>query len=144
MAHVTLTKLDAARALLDSALAALLDRSDYVASIVLAGSAENVLQGLLEAQGAQGARAQFVEPIRRLAQKLNPRGPTRRLPAGHPCPSRPRQAGSCAQTQEVRATPDDSPASAGLFVFRACRQAAARLAMNGRCRALPTRASHLR
>lgn len=43
-----LTKQDAAEQLLDQALAALLDRDDAIAAIVLSGSAENIFCGLLK------------------------------------------------------------------------------------------------
>ena len=45
------TKLKAADALLDSAVAALVDQRDYLAAIVLAGSAEDVFQGCLQREG---------------------------------------------------------------------------------------------
>ena len=51
------TKLTAAECLLDAAIARLIDKADAISAIVLAGSAENVLQGLLEAEGRESEAA---------------------------------------------------------------------------------------
>ena len=72
MTKTAITKLEAARALLDCSLELLLDRGDYVSAIVLAGSAEDVMQGLLVARGVVGARAQLIEPAKRLLKANDP------------------------------------------------------------------------
>lgn len=71
----TIDKFEAARTVLDRALALLLDQGDYVSAIVLAGSAEDVLQDLLKRFGAKGARSQFVEPVIRLHRQMYPGEP---------------------------------------------------------------------
>jgi len=69
---MSLTKLTAAECLLDAAIARLLDKADAVSAIVLAGSAEDVLEGLLEAEGreSEAARNQQADAILRLLRQF--------------------------------------------------------------------------
>jgi len=76
MTQVTVTKIDAAVALLNRAIAVFLDHADYLSAVVLGGSAEDVLQGLLArgGHGAQSARAHMAVSAKRIAESLDPSG----------------------------------------------------------------------
>jgi len=69
-----LTKVHAAEHLLDAAIEALLDRNDPVTAIVLAGSAEDVFQGLLKLQRREheAARAQLLPHLRAFIAREDP------------------------------------------------------------------------
>ncbi len=73
MDPVTITKIQAADALLDRAVELLLDKRDFIAAIVLGGSADDILQGLLEKQGKTGtsAREQLIPHLRAWAAKFD-------------------------------------------------------------------------
>ncbi|VTU28499.1 hypothetical protein [Variovorax sp. PBL-E5] len=74
--EATITKLDAAGILLNRAIELYLDASDCVSAIVLAGSAEDLLQGILTGQGrsAEAARVQMLSSAQEIAQRLDPGG----------------------------------------------------------------------
>lgn len=79
--QTTITKVDVARALVDRALVMLLDEADYISAIVLAGSAEDVMQGLLNRErGEEGARESLVAAaLKLLNPPNNPRLTSERL-----------------------------------------------------------------
>lgn len=74
MAKETISKLDAARKLCDAAATAFLDRRDVLATIVLAGSAADVLAGLMGRQSPQwpSARDQMVAGMQQFAALERP------------------------------------------------------------------------
>ncbi|WP_431274458.1 hypothetical protein ACQ858_20975 [Variovorax ureilyticus] len=59
MPETTISKLEAAEQLLNTALRLLIDERDYVSAIVLAGSAEDLFQGMLEKKDLPSSRAQL-------------------------------------------------------------------------------------
>jgi hypothetical protein len=69
-----LTKLDAALHLLRRAARAFLDENDAITALVLAGSAEDILQGLLKRAGRadEAARASLAELAPKIAHALVP------------------------------------------------------------------------
>ena len=72
--QVTTTKRDAAFALLNRAFDVYLDHHDCLSAIVLAGSAEDLMQGLLTQQGQSqyAARRQLLAGAREIAQAIDP------------------------------------------------------------------------
>lgn len=73
----TVNKLGAALHLLDSAISMLLDRSDYLSAIVLAGAAEDLLQGQL-ARGNRSdsaSRAQLAKGTQAIHKHFFPDAP---------------------------------------------------------------------
>lgn len=77
MTRTTVTKLEAARVLLDRSLEMLLDRGDYISAIVLAGSAEDVMHEILKAKGLEDvtARGSLVRPTIELHKRQYPDAP---------------------------------------------------------------------
>jgi hypothetical protein len=67
-----ITKTQAADSLLNAAVEMLLDRQDYISAIVLAGAAEDLLQGKLTrlGKGASAARPQMVPTVVAFAKKI--------------------------------------------------------------------------
>lgn len=72
--EISISKLQAAGHLLDRAIELYLDKRDYISAIVLAGSAEDLMQGILVLQGRsnEAARAQMVAAAQGIAQKIMP------------------------------------------------------------------------
>jgi len=71
--ETTITKLEAAQTLLDRALTVFLDHDDYVSTIVLAGAAEDVLEGLLHqaGEGKNSSRNQFADATAKMVAKVD-------------------------------------------------------------------------
>ena len=74
--EITVSKIEAAGVLLNRAIDVYLDDRDFISSIVLAGSAEDLLQGLLKRADRLGdsARSQMVAAAQGIARSIDPAG----------------------------------------------------------------------